>query len=95
MIVFNAHDHSYKSLDGEAIDWIPNYWKANVDDAADVARVAEKLMFTDSTSYDGYAKLVDHNNEAIELWKAWITPHPEKKNCYIKKFFGKLKNIFS
>ena len=22
MIVFNAHDHSYKSLDGEAIDWI-------------------------------------------------------------------------
>jgi len=84
------------SVVGEAIDWIPNYWKANVDDAADVARVAEKLMFTDSTSDDGYAKLVDHNNEALELWKAWITPpHPEKKNCYIKKFFGKLKNIFS
>lgn len=60
------------SVVSEAIDWAPRHWKADVDDALDVARIGQRLLFDPGASKDGLDALVAHNATAVGLWSDWL-----------------------
>lgn len=79
---------------GEAIDWLPRKFKANADDALDIAKAAEFLLFDPNSTIDGINALEKHNSRAFELWKENLigkSPNIFKKiiGCVLKKIFRK------
>lgn len=60
------------SVVGEAITWVPSYWKANVDDVFDIARVGRTLLMLPDAAADGMHSLKEHNRSGIEVWKSYL-----------------------
>lgn len=60
------------SVVSEAIRWVPNNWKAKVDDASDVARVGRRLLGSRRAARQGLAALKKHNREAMRIWKDYL-----------------------
>jgi len=73
------------SVVGEAIDWVPMEWTANVDDANDMAEVAIRLLEDKQAPFNGFLSLVDHNKDAIDWWKLWM---------HNNSIFGKLSKMW-
>lgn len=73
------------SVVSEAIDWAPDHWKADSDDAFDIARAGRGLIADAQAVYDGYKALTARNATGVHSWnanlKAWSllsqsTVHP-------------------
>jgi hypothetical protein len=60
------------SVVSDAIEWAPASWKAQVDDAGDIARVGRKLVRSRWAAANGYAALVKHNRFAVDCWKEFL-----------------------
>lgn len=71
MVTADGAAESVPSVVSDAIDWAPASWKAEVDDAADIARVARTLLTDPESGADGFRALQLHNAEGIAAWKAW------------------------
>ncbi len=56
-----------------AIDWVPNTWQADPDDAGDVARVAEYLLKSPKAIDDGRAALNAFVTSALGAWRDFFT----------------------
>jgi hypothetical protein len=66
------------SVTGHAIDWVPPYWQAQVDDVSDIAAVGLALLRNPKAPADGLAALVQHNNTGFQNWMTYLTdttPH--------------------
>lgn len=64
-IVFNANDHSYKSLDGEAIDWISvTTLVSNLKKPFDAAKTAQRVSKSKKSKWCGIAP-----DTILEIWK--------------------------
>ena len=61
------------SVVSDAIEWAPASWKAQVDDAGDIARVGRKLVKSRWAAADGYAALVKHNRFAMDCWREFLS----------------------
>lgn len=79
---------------GEAINWLPDEFKANSDDAYDIAGVGLKLLNNPFAIADALDALRDHNDCAFDHWKNYVLRQekPQTIATKIKKFF---KKIFS
>jgi hypothetical protein len=60
------------SVVSEAIEWAPSDWKAQVDDAGDIARVGLKLLRSRRAARRGMAALQKHNRQAFEEWNHFL-----------------------
>jgi hypothetical protein len=60
------------SVVSTAIRWAPNCWKADSDDAMDVARVAMDLLFDRRYRMAGIPALRKHNEKALEKWAEFL-----------------------
>lgn len=60
------------SVVSHAISWAPEEWKANSDEALDVARVGIKLLTHHELRKEGVEALKKHNRIALESWKSYI-----------------------
>ena len=60
------------SVVSDAIEWAPASWKAQVDDAGDIARVGRKLVKSRRAAANGYAALIKHNRVAMDYWKDFL-----------------------
>ncbi len=60
------------SVVSNAIEWAPDSWKAQVDDAGDIARVGLKLLSGSTAAKQGYVALLTHNSKAFAHWRAFI-----------------------
>lgn len=56
------------SVVGEAIDWVPDYWQANVDDVVDISRVGKHLLSHRQAPEDGLHALIQHNAQGSQSW---------------------------
>jgi hypothetical protein len=56
----------------EAITWAPPHWKADADDALDVARVGRTLLFDHKAPADGKAALQQYVAQGIVSWEGWL-----------------------
>lgn len=60
------------SVVSRAIDWAPHDWKANGDDALDVARIGVNLLKNRKLHGEGSKALREHNEEALRNWKNFL-----------------------
>lgn len=60
------------SVVGDSIEWVPSYWKANVDDSTDVASVARKLLTDPRAATDGYQALKKYVAAGLPHWRAFL-----------------------
>lgn len=72
MVTADGCSESVPSVVSDAIDWAPPHWKAEVDDATDIARVAKSLLFDDGAGADGYNALLAYNKAGILAWNNWL-----------------------
>ncbi len=66
------------SVTGFAIDWVPSYWQAKVDDVSDIAAVGAALLRNPKAPADGLAALTAHNQTGFTDWQTYLTdttPH--------------------
>jgi hypothetical protein len=60
------------SVVSEAIDWAPKHWKAETDDALDIARVGLRLLHDPMAAKDGLDALTAHNAAGVARWEGWL-----------------------
>jgi len=60
------------SVVSEAIDWAPDHWKADIDDALSIARTGRQLLTDSHAASDGLKALQAHNATALACWEAWL-----------------------
>jgi len=60
------------SVVSEAIHWVPDNWKAKVDDAGDIARIGRRLLDSRRAPKQGLAALKKHNAAAMRTWKDYL-----------------------
>jgi len=61
---------------GEAIEWLPDEWKASPDDAHNVARIGMALLSDPGAAGDGLKALQRHQKNAVELWLGYLDRNP-------------------
>ncbi|MDP9171238.1 MAG: hypothetical protein M3N54_11525 [Acidobacteriota bacterium] len=62
------------SVVSDAIEWAPSGWKAEVDDAGQIARVGLRLLGSRRAARQGLAALRAHNKQALRLWMQYLEP---------------------
>jgi hypothetical protein len=60
------------SVVSDAIEWAPDSWKAEVDDAGDIARVGLRLLAGRRAAKQGLAALRRHNRTAFRHWRGFL-----------------------
>ncbi len=60
----------------DAIEWTPHRWHANVDDAADIARVGSHLLWDTHGAEEGLKALEHFCGEGIKTWLAYLNSNP-------------------
>jgi len=60
------------SVVSEAIHWVPDSWKAKVDDAGDIARVGRRLLESRRAPRQGMAALKRYNRNSMRVWKDFL-----------------------
>jgi hypothetical protein len=56
------------SVTSDAIGWVPDYWKAPVDQTTQVARVGRQLISDPNAAKDGLYALEEHNKDGFGAW---------------------------
>jgi hypothetical protein len=74
-----------QSVVSTAITWAPDGWKADSDNANEVAEVGMELLMS-APNYDGYKALTKSNKHGIQYWYQFLGIQPETKwNKFIKR----------
>lgn len=60
------------SVVGESIEWVPEYWKANVDDTSEVAAVARHLLTDPRAAHDGIVALRAYVKKGLPYWADFL-----------------------
>jgi hypothetical protein len=60
------------SVVSDAIEWAPDNWKAEVDDAGHIARVGLKLLASRRAPRQGFEALRRHNRRAFDHWRGFL-----------------------
>ena len=56
------------SVTSDAIDWVPDYWQAPVDETLEIARVGRQLISDPRAATDGLYSLEAHNKSGFGAW---------------------------
>ncbi|MDA4130669.1 MAG: hypothetical protein OK457_07850 [Thaumarchaeota archaeon] len=64
------------SVVSSAIVWAPKSWKADSDDALDIARVGVKLLCNPNAIFDGIRAIERQNEEGVEHWLKYLGGEP-------------------
>lgn len=60
------------SVVGDCIEWLPDHWKANTDDAVDVARVGNMLLQNPSEVLEGNRYLRKYVRQGTDRWVEFL-----------------------
>jgi len=66
------------SVVGPAIDWVPRDWVASIDDPAEAAEAAWRLLNDDTAGERGRAALEAYCVAAMEQWREVLPPSPPR-----------------
>lgn len=72
MVTADGIAEGVPSVVSPAIAWAPDSWKANSDDALEIAAVAARLLNDQKMRAEGYRALTKHNADATRRWLAWL-----------------------
>ncbi len=60
------------SVVSNAIEWVPEYWQARMDDVNDIARVGQRLIYDRRAPRDGLIHLERHNYDSARAWGRFL-----------------------
>lgn len=60
------------SVVSDAIDWVPDYWRAPADNVSQIANVGVGLIANGHAIEDGLNALREHNREGIHAWREFL-----------------------
>lgn len=60
------------SVVSNAITWVPDYWKAEADNALSIAKVGISLLKNKNAGKDGWKALNKYNKNASQVWLKWL-----------------------
>lgn len=72
IVTADACAEGVPSVIGEAIDWLPNDWVANIDDAQDIARVANNLLSDPRSGKKAVKALEEYSALAVREWLNYL-----------------------
>lgn len=72
MVTADGAAESIPSVVSDAIDWAPNDWKADVDDALDIAKTAQYLLHHMHAGAEGFRALQKHNRDGARAWMEYL-----------------------
>jgi len=72
MVTADGVAEGVPSVTSDAIDWVPSYWHAPVDDTSSIARVGRHLITKHDAGIDGFKALEQHNTQGLDAWGAWM-----------------------
>lgn len=61
------------SVVGDSIDWVPDYWRADVDDSGSLASVGRRLLADPRAPRDGYEALKQYVAKGLPYWRSFLT----------------------
>ena len=72
MVTADGVSQGVPSVTGDAIEWVPPNWKAEPDNALDVANKAVGLLYDPMAAREGWKSLETHNERGLCDWKKWF-----------------------
>jgi hypothetical protein len=72
MVTADGIAEGVPSVVSDAIDWVPDHWKARSDDVADIARVGHSLLSDPRAAAEGFAALTTHNQQGTQSWLKFL-----------------------
>jgi hypothetical protein len=72
MVSADACAMGVPSVVGEAVTWLPEHWKADADDASDVARVARHLLHDPHAANEGLIALKRYVAAGVMAYKEYL-----------------------
>lgn len=76
IVTADAVAEGVPSIVSDAIEWVPESWKADTDDAADIARRGAWLLWDTHGAEEGLAKLQKYCAEGVETWLGYLDSNP-------------------
>jgi hypothetical protein len=73
MVTADGVAEGVPSVVSHAIDWVPDHWKASMDDVLDIARVGRYLLTDPYAPQEGLDALKSHNTEGLKAWQAFLS----------------------
>ena len=72
MVTADGVAEGVASVVSSAIDWAPEDWKADVDDALEIARVGRRLLFDPIAASDGRRALICHVKDGLASYRSFL-----------------------
>lgn len=72
MVTADGIAEGVPSVTSYAIDWVPQHWKATLDDCFDMARIGRALLTDISAQRDGMDSLEAYIDKGFDLWRAYL-----------------------
>jgi hypothetical protein len=72
MVTADGVAEGVPSVVSNAIDWAPNDWKADVDDALDIARVGRRLLYDPVAASDGRRALISYVDDGLHSYRRFL-----------------------
>jgi hypothetical protein len=72
MVTADGIAEGVPSVVSSAIDWTPRYWRAEIDDVFDIARVGRCLLQDPNAALEGLQALRAHNRDGLEAWIGFL-----------------------
>jgi hypothetical protein len=66
------------SVVSPAIEWAPDYWKADPDDLSEIVRIGGALLSSDDAAEDGLAALSSFMDDAVGRWVDYLGGSPSR-----------------
>jgi hypothetical protein len=60
------------SVVSDAIEWVPDHWKACSDDVFEIARVGRNLLFDYAAPQDGLEYLQKYVADGLRVWQEYL-----------------------
>ena len=73
MVTADGIAEGVPSVVSSAIDWTPRYWRAEIDDVFDIARVGRCLLQDPNAALEGQHALRAHNRDGLHAWQQFLT----------------------
>jgi hypothetical protein len=73
MVTADGVAEGVPSVVSHAIDWVPEHWKAMMDDVLDIARVGRYLLTDPYGPQEGLAALKSHNADGLKAWRSFVS----------------------
>ena len=72
MVTADGIAEGVPSVVSSAIDWTPRYWRAEIDDVFDIARVGRCLLQDPNAAVEGLHALRMHNRDGLDAWRQFL-----------------------